>query len=254
MPASVFGQDGYRVRLEWGADAVAALAPRCAVTIIVDVLSFTTSVDIAVGRGARVWPLPWSVGAAEAAEAARRTGATLAVGRSEPGWSLAPSSLVDLPADTLLALPSPNGATLSTRAASISGCVLAGCLRNAAAVAEAAIRLADGGAIAVIPSAERWGHVGALRPSVEDYLGAAAIAAAVTAVTGGGSPEVELAVAALGAVRDRLPELITECVSGRELVERGFGRDVELAIARDVSTSVPILDNELHGRGIYRRL
>lgn len=228
---------------------MAALAPRCAVTIIVDVLSFTTAVDIAVGRGSRVWPLPWSAGADEAKAAARRAGATLAVGRSEPGWSLSPASLGDLPADTLLALPSPNGAATSARAGALSTTVLAGCLRNASAVADAAVHLAGDDAIAVVPSAERWGHVGALRPSVEDYLGAAVIAARITALVGGGSPEAELAVAAAAAVDDRISELITTSVSGRELVERGFGRDVELATERDVSSSIPLLDN-----GIYRNL
>ncbi|CAA9416232.1 MAG: hypothetical protein AVDCRST_MAG66-2408, partial [uncultured Pseudonocardia sp.] len=45
-------QRGHRVRLEWGAEGAALLAAECAVVVVVDVLSFGTSVDVAVG------PLP----------------------------------------------------------------------------------------------------------------------------------------------------------------------------------------------------
>jgi hypothetical protein len=47
----------YGVRLEWGREGAALLAAECAVVIVIDVLSFSTAVDIAVGRGAAVLPL-----------------------------------------------------------------------------------------------------------------------------------------------------------------------------------------------------
>jgi 2-phosphosulfolactate phosphatase len=37
---------------------------------------------------------------------------------------------------------------------------------------------------------------------------------------------------------------IASCSSGRELIERGFQRDVELACALDVSRTVPLLDGD----------
>jgi len=52
-------QGAYDVRCEWGRHGVELLARECAVVVIVDVLSFCTSVDVAVGRGARVLPQRW---------------------------------------------------------------------------------------------------------------------------------------------------------------------------------------------------
>lgn len=43
-------QDGYDVRCEWGREAVALLGQLCAVVVVVvDVLSFSTAVDVAAG-------------------------------------------------------------------------------------------------------------------------------------------------------------------------------------------------------------
>lgn len=49
-------QRGHRVRLERGLRGVELLAADCAVVVVVDVLSFCTSVDVALGRGASVLP------------------------------------------------------------------------------------------------------------------------------------------------------------------------------------------------------
>lgn len=53
-----FDQVEFDVRCEWGLAGVRHLAP-ADVMVIVDVLSFTTSVNIAVARGAVVYPYRW---------------------------------------------------------------------------------------------------------------------------------------------------------------------------------------------------
>jgi hypothetical protein len=52
-------QDGFDARFDWGPTGLRALAPVCSVIVVVDVLSFTTSVSIAVSRGAEILPYRW---------------------------------------------------------------------------------------------------------------------------------------------------------------------------------------------------
>jgi 2-phosphosulfolactate phosphatase len=231
-------QDGYDVRLEWGREGVVTLGPRCAVIVIIDVLSFCTAVDVAVGRGAAVLPLPWSD--EHGADIARRAGATLAGPRGTGGWSLSPASLRQLPAGIRLALASPNGATLCALAQRTGAEVLAGCLRNAAAIARTAHRLARGGPIGLVPAGERWELPGEpLRPALEDIIGAGAIAGVLP---GAYSPETELAAAQFTAARSRgLHGVLAASASGRELAGDGFAADVVLAAAHDASEHAPRL-------------
>jgi 2-phosphosulfolactate phosphatase len=235
----VYTQAGYDIRIEWGLEGVDALAEVCGVLVVVDVLSFSTAVDVAVARGARILPLPYRD--ERAAAAASAAGAVLAGARS---WTLRPSSLVDIPAGTLLALASPNGATLCARAASAGARVLAGCLRNARAVAERAMTVADGRPIGVIAAGERWNTGGRpMRPALEDHLGAGAVAAALLVLgAGSASPEATVAAGAALAVHD-FPRTIADCVSGRELIKWGHPDDVRLASEADVSKAAPLLVN-----------
>jgi 2-phosphosulfolactate phosphatase len=46
----------YAVRFEWGPTGAAALAPSSSCLVIVGVLSFSTSVTVAVEAGTRVYP------------------------------------------------------------------------------------------------------------------------------------------------------------------------------------------------------
>ena len=56
-----FTQSEFDIRLEWGEQGVNLLAPVSDLVIIVDVLSFTTSVEIATSRGAIVYPYQMSL-------------------------------------------------------------------------------------------------------------------------------------------------------------------------------------------------
>jgi 2-phosphosulfolactate phosphatase len=231
-------QDGYDVRLEWGREGVVTLGTHCAVIVIIDVLSFCTAVDVAIGRGAEVLPLPW--GDERGAYVARQAGATLAGPRSEGNWSLSPSSLRELPAGIRLALPSPTGAALCALAQRTGAEVLAGCLRNASAIARTAHRLARGGPIGLVPAGERWELPGEpLRPALEDIIGAGAVAGVLA---GAYSPEAELAAAQFSAARSRgLAGVLAASASGRELATDGFAHDVTLAAAHDASEHAPRL-------------
>src|SRR5262245_55465192 len=113
--SATFSQSEFDIRCEWGAHGVAALAPHSDIVVIVDVLSFSTCVDIATARGAIVYPYRGYNDQAAAFAAA--VGAELAdTRRTSIRYSLSPQSLAQIPKGTRLVLPSPNGATLTLEA------------------------------------------------------------------------------------------------------------------------------------------
>jgi 2-phosphosulfolactate phosphatase len=215
-----------------GEQGVAQLAPISDVVIIVDVLSFSTSVDIATSRDAMIFPYRWKD--ASAAVFAASVGAIVAdAKRGSPGYSLSPQSLVHLPHGTRLVLPSPNGATLTLGKGMVP--TLAGCLRNAQAVA--AVAQSYGQRIAVIPAGERWPSNGSLRPAFEDWMGAGAI---ISHLAGTLSPEAHAAATTFRSMQSDLAGLLRSCGSGKELLAHGFAKDVALASALNVSACVPV--------------
>jgi 2-phosphosulfolactate phosphatase len=234
-----FDQAEFEVRCEWGERGVLHLAPGSDAVVIVDVLSFSTSVDIAVGNGA--WVYPYRGSRQEADEYARSVGALLADfnRQTQSGFSLAPSSLVTIPSGTRLVLPSPNGSTLTLATGDVP--TFCACLRNFEAVAGALSQM--GRRIAVIPAGERW-QDGTLRPALEDLIGAGAI---IQLLPGARSPEADAAVAAYTRFAADLRAALRQSGSGKELVGRGFAEDMELAAAIHVSRAVPRLVN-----GAYR--
>jgi 2-phosphosulfolactate phosphatase len=233
----IFAQDSFSARFEWGTSGAQALAAGVDVLVIVDVLSFTTAVEVALTRGAVVYPYRYRDDSA--ATFALRIRAELAVTRErvsrEAPYSLSPASLSSIPMDTRLVLPSPNGSAISVLAAELGRPILAGCLRNAAAVAAAAHDRGD--VIGVIASGERWGD-GSLRPAYEDLVGAGAIIDGLP--VDGRSPEAEAAVSAFLASREHLQDCLLNCASGRELVTLGYAADVQIASELNVSDTVPV--------------
>jgi 2-phosphosulfolactate phosphatase len=175
-------------------------------------------------------------GAADPASAeaiARTVGATVGRRRGNSGPGLSPASVVAIAAGTRLVVASPNGATIS--AAFHGKTVFAACLRNALAVAGELTRLA--GHLGVVPAGERWPD-GSLRPAFEDLIGAGAI---IARLSGEKSPAALAAAAAFEAARTDLAPHLHDCPSGRELIDWGYARDVEIAAELDVSTAVPRL-------------
>lgn len=230
-----FDQHKFDIRCEWGEHGMAFLAPISDVVIIVDVLSFSTCVDIAIQRGAQVFPCRWKDD--RAGEFAASIHAELAdPSRSKGKYSLSPESLLDIRPGTRLVLPSPNGATLALAAGPTP--VLTGCLRNAQAVARAAG--AYGSRIGIIPAGERWKDDFSLRPCFEDLIGAGAIA---RQLAGRPSPETSSAIAAFQQASPDLDGRLRQCSSGEELIGRGFAEDVRLASELESSDSAPTLNN-----------
>jgi 2-phosphosulfolactate phosphatase len=236
----VFDQQPYEIRCEWGAPGLHHLAEHSDAVVIVDVLSFSTSVDIAVSRDAVVYPYRWRD--ATAVAYARSRQAVLADGkrRSTTGYSLSPASLLHIAAGTRLVLPSPNGALLSTMTGTFP--TFTGCLRNAKALA--AVLCTIGRRISLIPAGERW-QDGSLRPAFEDLLGAGAI---IRHLPGMRSPEAAVAEATFLHCQHDVKTYLQQCGSGKELIQWGCAADVELAAALEQSDCVPVLREDAYVR------
>jgi 2-phosphosulfolactate phosphatase len=238
-------QSGHRVRFDWGPTGAAAISAGADVAVVVDVLSFTTTLTVAVERGVTVLPFAWKD--ERAAAYADERGATLAVGRLEArqlggsAVSLSPADLSTVTGVDRLVLPSPNGSTICARLASGGSTVVGACLRNRTAVA---VHLHGAGRVAVVAAGERWPD-GSLRPCAEDLWGAGAVLAALVDLgVDDLSPEARLAEAAYRAVEPDLPAALAACAGGLELEAIGFGADVEVAARTDVTEVVPLLGDD----------
>jgi 2-phosphosulfolactate phosphatase len=249
----------FDLQFEWGPNGLARLGPGAAGVVIVDVLRFTTAVSVAVDRGATVLPYPWADDGAQT-YAAQHNALLAGAGPDGSGgarWSLSPVDLARLRPGTRLVLPSPNGSALAygAREHAPHAAVVAGCLRNASAVAHEVAESLSRGPVVVVGAGERWGTAvaalgdrhgaSALRPAVEDLLGAGAVLRALRVVTGVApdrvSPEARAAMAAFDEARDDLPGWLLASTSGRELVGQGRRDDVMAAAALDVEAIAPVL-------------
>jgi 2-phosphosulfolactate phosphatase len=246
-----FGQREFGIRMEWGLRGAQRVCEGADYAVIIDVLTFTTTLSVALDAGVEVFPYLWRDATAQ--EFARRHDAVLAVGRSaavrayggEPLVSLSPASIRAATGLRRIVLPSPNGSALASRLADSGSTVLGACLRNRGAVAQ--WLASQPGArsrspvIAIVAAGERWPD-GALRPAVEDLWGAGAlIAALASAGITGLSPEAHSAAGAWHAVETSLGAALASCSSGLELASAGYAADVEIAAELDTSACVPLL-------------
>ena len=225
-------QRRFDIRFEWGLHGIQALAD-CRTFIIIDVLSFTTCVSIALARKAIVFPYRWKGQTAQIF--AEEQQAVLAEMRDVKGsHSLSPKSLLDIQPGTRIVLPSPNGATLAIEA-SETGDVLAAALRNRSSIASYATKLET--PIGIIAAGELWPN-GYMRVAYEDFIGAGAV---IAKLSGTISPEAQAAADAFAAAQNHLQQSLRDCGSGFELIQRGFTEDVDLAAVLDSETVVPRL-------------
>ena len=222
------------VHVDWGVAGARALAERCDIVAVVDVLSFSTTVTVALARGIRVRPHPWplpDVRGADAARIADEAGAVVAGPRGS-GVSLSPASVRSLAPGSALVLPSPNGAACCLAAAESAVDVVVACLRNAPAVS--GWLHAQQRDVGIVAAGERWPD-DSLRPAYEDWVGAGVIVDLLgDAVTR--TPE---AAAAAAAARER--RFLAEVPSGIELIEAGYDDDIAMAEAFGVDDVIPRL-------------
>ncbi|MFH5230411.1 2-phosphosulfolactate phosphatase [Antrihabitans spumae] len=237
----------YAVRFDWGSSGASAIGGDAGVAVVVDVLSFTTTLSVAADQGIEVLPYRWNDNSA--AQYAADNQAALAVGRNEAAGdavSLSPATVRSANGLERLVLPSPNGSAIAHSLAASSGVCIGAALRSASAVAEwISKKHRDGTALSVIAAGERWPD-GTLRPAVEDLFGAGALLAELVARRPdlALSPEAEIAAAAWHSVSDRLGTVLAQCASGRELSAAGYASDVAVAAEVNESKSVPVLDGD----------
>lgn len=242
-----FDQSSYNIKTEWGRRGAKEAAKRGDIVIIVDVLSFSSTVVTALEYGARIYPYPPHL---DGKAYAKKIGAEFILGRAEAAKigkpTLSPVSFSKEHTNKRYVLSSLNGAFCTWIASKVPA-LLVGSILNASSVAAVANRLRKQtkANITVVPCGERWNgsddHEDSLRLALEDYLGAGTI---LSFLDGEKSPESEVCMAAFIPLQERIRELIWDCGSGRELRARGFQDDVRHCAQINLYQTVPILKND----------
>lgn len=243
----MFDQSPYNCRVEWGRRGAREAAERSDIIIIVDVLSFSSTVVSALNYGAEIYPYPPNL---DGNDYAQKISAEYILGRAEAAKAgkptLSPVSFNEEHTNKKYVLTSLNGAFCTWIASKVPA-LLIGSLLNASSVAAVAnqLILQMNASVTVIPCGELWsngkGDEDTLRPAIEDYLGAGAI---LSYLEGEKSPEAEVCIGAFHQTKLKLEALIWDCGSGRELRERGFGADVKHCSRLNVYQTVPILKSD----------
>jgi 2-phosphosulfolactate phosphatase len=230
-------QSGFEVRFGWGTQAIESLAPHVRAVVVVDIIRFTTALDVAVGRGARVFPASWPY-----QEGAGPEGVEVADGGGPRRLSLSPSTLVQLAPGDDVVLPSLNGSHCSMLAARYGVTVVGASLRNAPAVARWLVTTGPQIPVAVVSCGEEWPDR-SLRPATEDLIGAGAVVAELSELAASltCSPGAAAAAAAYRGASADLARTLADTESGRELHHIDLGDDLRWAAALGTSDCVPVL-------------
>jgi 2-phosphosulfolactate phosphatase len=241
---AAFGQSDADVRFEWGPVGAALLAGGAPCVVVIDVLSFTTAVTVVTSRGMAVYPQRWDDPDARAFAAEHD--AQLVVRRrdlsAERPWSLSPAVLRTAPVTPRLVMPSPNGSTIATAVVTTTETVVAASLRNAAAVGRWLVTHGYGTSAhpaVIIASGEKW-RDGSLRPALEDALGAGAVLHHLRSAGCRLSVEAD-AVATMYHATGDIEAALRSCGSARQLVNAGYGADVDVAAQLDCEETVPVV-------------
>ena len=183
-------QSTHPIRFEWGPTGAAAVADEGAVAVVVDVLSFTTTLSVAVDAGIAVYPFGWwTSGPRRTPPSATRC--SPGVDPCAPESACRRSRCAPRRGSSGWCCPLPNGSAISFALAGSGASVVGACLRNATATARwlSARRTP----VAVVAAGERWSD-GTLRPAVEDLWGAGAVIAGLVDLGATGlSPEARMA-------------------------------------------------------------
>jgi 2-phosphosulfolactate phosphatase len=229
--------------IAWGVRGAEEAVSRGDIAIIVDTLSFSTTVTVAVGGRGVIIPVSDRKHVARLAEL---EDAEVSVARQEVPtkgrFSLSPLSFRAIEPGAKVVLFSPNGGLMCLTVASLPN-VFIGALINAEAVARAVVRCSreTGGGVTVIAAGERLPDdtTGlSFRIAIEDYLGAGAILSNLDLTK---SPEAQVCEAAFRAATTEISDLIRQCDSGVELREMGFEDDVQFSAQLNLVDVVPTL-------------
>ena len=234
-----------RANFERGATGAARAAERGEVVVIVDTLSFCSAVATAIHHGSFVFPVaPGEDGQSIADDVGGRLTMSRRKVTEEGELSLSPVPYQFLAPGTKVVCNSVNGGACC-RESREAPLVLAGCLLNATAVADA-IRGANS-TVSVVACGEIRAD-GSRRDAEEDDLGAGAILSALDCRLTGEAREV---ADEFDLIRGSLLHAMMACESGRELTSIGFEEDVFHASRHDRYDSVPVMDTT--GRPCFRR-
>ena len=242
----MYGQHPYRCRFDWGRHGVRQAVERNDILVIVDTISFSTTVATAVHNGGLIYPCSMDE---DVNALAQRIGGEAAVHRRDVPeygrFSLSPTTFLTIEPGTRVVLASPNGATCSRYAEQVPY-LFVGALINAQAAANVISSLLEQTdlSVTIIACGERWNpptEDGSLRFAIEDYLGAGAI---LSYIHHEKSPEARVCEGAFLQVQHDIKSLLWDCDSGRELREKGYEGDVIQASQLNVYETVPHMKDE----------
>lgn len=222
----------------WGQEGLSYYGAFFKAIVIVDVLSFCTTVDIALSKNCSIIPTKID-NEDQLLLLSQKQKAILAKKRNERGVTLSPSSMQFLEPEQIVLLPSPNGSTLVDIATQFERPVFTGCFRNSLVLSEM-LNFENFFPVLFVAAGERYPNM-TLRPSIEDYWGVGSILASLM---GEKTIEAEFAIQSFIAAFKDLKKNLTACESGQELIHHGFRQDVELAAEHNISNRISILSRK----------